>query len=257
MSYQPLSSHESSSSTLTWEDVKKQARKLETLLYSKLLDYQAIIQTNTSSSTITSTTSSSSSINSSTVLGGDDQEIKQLEDDLNGELSNLSRLCDDLSTLIAESNVPDRQSASYTLQRYQGIYAEYTAEYRRHREKRMRELTRKQLLQHSNTHASSSSSSSSTNNSTNHLLREKSGLHSSLRMTDDLLDQALYTQSSLQKQHTMLQDAQQRLKGLGQKYPVINKLMSRITILKHRDNIILAAVIAGCIVFILWYMFNK
>ena len=89
------------------------------------------------------------------------------------------------------------------------------------------------------------------------LLREKTGLHASLRLTDELIQQASEGKDALLSQSSMFVGMRGRLGGIRAQYPVVNALMGRIERQRKKDVIVIAAVIATCICFTFIYIINK
>lgn len=76
------------------------------------------------------------------------------------------------------------------------------------------------------------------------------------KMVDDQISIAIATKESLDHQKKSLGGITQKIAVLANRFPLINSLMQRINIRKRRDSIILASVIATCIVLMLLYMFH-
>lgn len=63
--------------------------------------------------------------------------------------------------------------------------------------------------------------------------------------------------SGLGQQRAVFEGLGGKLAALGAKFPVVNTLMNAIRRRKNRDNLVLAAVVAGCTLFILLYWWRK
>jgi Golgi SNAP receptor complex protein 1 len=92
---------------------------------------------------------------------------------------------------------------------------------------------------------------------TEQLLREGHSLHQSLKMTDDALDSVIQARESLGNQRVTMMGVTGKLKNLGAKFPVIGQLMNRISCKHQRDMIVLASVIAVCMIFTFLYVMSK
>ena len=89
------------------------------------------------------------------------------------------------------------------------------------------------------------------------LLREKDKLHSSIRVTDDLIQQAAEAKENLHMQAATFQLIQNKIKLLVQRFPVVNRLMGKISTTKQKDMIVMACVIASLLIFTVFYVLNK
>lgn len=222
-----------------WESIKKNLRSLESSLYSELLQYQTITTTINNNHTHHNTSS-----------------IHTLEQQIEGGLSRMSELCDSLYTLLNTSDASLHTSLQYAHNRYIGVLNDFNNDYKKHKQRLQQSSTRQQLLNNSSS-VRVGSSSSIYNINDDQLMNESTGLHRSLQITDSLLGAADDTHQSLHRQQSTLNTSRFKLSSLNTTFPSINKLMSRITLYKHRDNIILAVLVASLIVFTLWYWSNK
>lgn len=187
-----------------------------------------------------------------------DNNNNKLQQQIENDLSNMQSLIDKLSLLINNDNTTTNSQTSllHTYNRYENVFNEFNNDYRKYKDKKQQQLNRQLLLQHNNNTTTRNKQDINTTHD-NVLHNEGNGLQHSLRIADTLLDIGDNTSQSLQRQHSIITSANTRLQQLGKQFPTLNKLMSRIQIYKHRDNIILALVIASCIIFIIWYISNK
>ncbi|EFN59854.1 hypothetical protein CHLNCDRAFT_133637 [Chlorella variabilis] len=89
------------------------------------------------------------------------------------------------------------------------------------------------------------------------LLRERGMLASTNAALDEVMGTAQAVSSGLGQQRGMFEGISGKMSSLGNKFPVVNTLMNAIRRRKNRDNLILAAVVAACTLFILVYWWNK
>ena len=75
-------------------------------------------------------------------------------------------------------------------------------------------------------------------------------------MIDDQISIAIATKENLQSQRKVLGTITQKMNSLANRFPLINSLMQKINLRKRRDTIILAGVIATCIIILLMYAFH-
>jgi len=121
-------------------------------------------------------------------------------------------------------------------------------------------LTRQELLSDASArHASGSSSTSDPlmRPQTAQLLREGRSLQQSIRMTDDIISQALAARDSLFSQGAVFFGVRHKLERLGSTFPIVGQLMNRISASKQRDMIVLACVIATCLFFTILYVMAR
>uniref|UniRef100_A0A7N2R327 Golgi SNAP receptor complex member 1 n=1 Tax=Quercus lobata TaxID=97700 RepID=A0A7N2R327_QUELO len=74
---------------------------------------------------------------------------------------------------------------------------------------------------------------------------------------DDVIGQAQTTRQVLGSQKAMFGDVQGKVKNLSDKFPIIRGLLGSIKRRKSRDTLILAAVIAACTLFLIIYWLSK
>lgn len=83
-------------------------------------------------------------------------------------------------------------------------------------------------------------------------LDERARVDNANSLADRLLQLAYETRDELWSQRQYLQNALQKMFGSLSQIPGINTLISKINTRRKRDTIILAAVIAFCIIFLVW-----
>ncbi|CAN3373068.1 hypothetical protein DIURU_005308 [Diutina rugosa] len=89
-------------------------------------------------------------------------------------------------------------------------------------------------------------------NATDYALDERQRVDGANSLADRLLQSAYETREELWAQRQYLQSAQQRMMGTLASVPGINTLISKIGTRRKRDTIILATVIAVCIILLVW-----
>ena len=186
----------------------------------------------------------------------------ELERDISELLAKLASTTDDMSRSLSVEGGSSGSSETnqYTVQRYRAILHDYNSEFRKTKENLTSARQRAELLLSSSQLASSSalSSTASLRPRTEQLLREKSSLHHSLRMTDELLSSAAASQSSLlQQSSSLFHTIRGKVSGLRARYPAVSSLIGRIERQRRKDVIVMAAVIAACICFTSLYIINK
>ncbi|KAH7519608.1 hypothetical protein FEM48_Zijuj08G0055000 [Ziziphus jujuba var. spinosa] len=89
------------------------------------------------------------------------------------------------------------------------------------------------------------------------LLRERASIHGSISHIDDVISQAQATRAVLGSQRSLFGDVQGKVKLLSDKFPVIRGLLGSIRRRRSRDTLILSAVIAACTLFLIIYWLSK
>jgi Golgi SNAP receptor complex protein 1 len=89
-----------------------------------------------------------------------------------------------------------------------------------------------------------------------HLLRERNHIGNSLNAANSVLGQADSIRADLHGQGRSLRGSQSLMNQLTTNIPGLNHLVDQIRRKRSRDDKIVAAVIASCVVFTLWYMFG-
>ncbi|KAF4715962.1 hypothetical protein FOZ63_019455, partial [Perkinsus olseni] len=86
------------------------------------------------------------------------------------------------------------------------------------------------------------------------LLRERSGIESSIRELDDMYSSAAGTRNKMQQQNSILSKVKGKLLVVGTSHlPNINDLVKRMHNRQLRDRIILGTVFGICLCFTIWY----
>lgn len=217
----------------TWSDVRRSARKVEGQLDTKLNQYLKAageLQPHAD------------------VEGGAGPMAAGLERDIERLLSQLGETTDEMCKLAA--SVPDRLE---TYQRYQGVFHQFTSEFRRTRQ-RIESNRKRSLLLGSGPSDAGGGAGSGRLRPQEALGKESEGLLSSLGLTDQLINSARSNLSRLRTQRGMFSSMSDRLVGLANQFPVARDFMRKITNKRNRDNLILAAVIACLMFFTVLYM---
>jgi Golgi SNAP receptor complex protein 1 len=89
------------------------------------------------------------------------------------------------------------------------------------------------------------------------LLRERGSIHSSTSKVDEVIGQATATAAALINQREIFSRVGDNLGQMGDRFPVVQNLMSAIKRKKSKDTIVLSVVTAMCVGFILIYWMSK
>ncbi|RPA82214.1 V-snare-domain-containing protein [Ascobolus immersus RN42] len=85
-----------------------------------------------------------------------------------------------------------------------------------------------------------------------YMLGERGRLEDSLAQVDSVISRAYEVNDSLTQQRIMLNHVGRRIQSVAGRIPGINKLMEKINTRKRRDSVILAVLIAFCVLLIWW-----
>lgn len=86
------------------------------------------------------------------------------------------------------------------------------------------------------------------------LLRERTAIQSSSITMDDVIGQADAVNRNLKEQRQVFEGVGDKLVDLASKFPVVNGLLKAISRKKSKDTIVLASVIAACLLFLIVYV---
>jgi Golgi SNAP receptor complex protein 1 len=89
-----------------------------------------------------------------------------------------------------------------------------------------------------------------------HLLRERNHITNSTNATKNILGQAGETYNELKNQRRALTGVTGNLVSMAQAIPGVNRVIEQVRAKRNKDDLIVAGVIAGCILFTLWYVFS-
>ncbi|KAG1678520.1 hypothetical protein FOA52_014554 [Chlamydomonas sp. UWO 241] len=245
MAYQAQSSAPkpapSTPSRSAWEDLRREARRLEGDVDVKLSAFNKLCSGfEASSGRGGDGTSSSEGLASSKAA-----ELESL-------LGRLSDINDQMGSLLG--GVHD--SRAHLLARHRDILQENSHEFRRLLSSLGAARDRVALM------AGVSSSSSAhvslnVGSTTGALLRERATVTSSTHAIDEVLSTAQGVSSNLMEQRGLLDTIGQKVVSVGVRFPVVNSLLNAIRRKKSKDTMVLAGVIAACFLFTLMYLAFK
>ncbi|VDI36027.1 golgi SNAP receptor complex member 1 [Mytilus galloprovincialis] len=234
-----------------WEDLRKQARQLENEIDLKLVsfsklgtNYSSHIDYGNESAPLINKTSSEHMFDTMAM------EIEQL-------LSKLQDVNDRMSDYTQNISMSSPSAALlHTLQRHRDILQDYSHEFHKTKANISAIREREDLLGSVRRDISAYKNSSGLNRRTDMYLKEHDHIRSSEKMIDDQISIAIATKENLQSQRKVLGTITQKMNSLANRFPLINTLMQKINLRKRRDTIILASVIATCVIILLLYAFH-
>ncbi|KAK9120646.1 hypothetical protein Syun_018263 [Stephania yunnanensis] len=227
-----------------WEELRKEARKIEGDLDVKLSSYAKLGARYTQGGYVDP--------GSPTV--GSSRSWKSMEMEIQSLLEKLQDTNDAMSRCAASA--APTTSISQKLARHRDILHEFIQEFKRIKGNMTSMREHAELLSSVRDDISEYKASGSMSPRM-HLLRERASIHGSIVQIDDVISQAQATRSVLGSQRTLFTDVQGKLKQLSDKFPIIRGLLGAIKRKKSKDTIILAAVIAACTLFLIIYRLSK
>lgn len=233
-------------SSKRWEELRKDARKLESELDHRLAAYSKI----------------GSSYSLAGVSGGlDPSEAQHRAVEIEGLLAQLQEVNEAMATCAAAGGGGGGSSElqSHTLARHNNILTEFIREFGRTKHAVAASLERAQLLGGFSGVSSSTrgNQAGATPGSDAHLRNERTSIRSALSQADSVISQAQATSGALSHQRSLLGGTFSKVSTIGSKIPLVNSVLNAIRRKKSRDNIILSAVVFACTLFLLIYWVNK
>ncbi|XP_077235825.1 Golgi SNAP receptor complex member 1-2-like [Tasmannia lanceolata] len=225
-----------------WEELRKEARKIEGDLDVKLSSYAKLGSRFTQGY-----------VDAASPTVGSSRSWKSMEMEIQSSLEKLLDINDAMSR-CATSAIPTT-SVSQKLARHRDILHEFTQEFRRTKGNINSMKEHAELLTSVRDDISEYKASGSSPRM--HLLRERAAIHGSMAQIEEVINQAQTTRSVLGTQRSLLGDVQGKVKQLSDKFPIIRGLLGAIKRKRSRDTLILSAVIAACTLFLIIYWFSK
>ncbi|GIL67626.1 hypothetical protein Vafri_20975 [Volvox africanus] len=241
MAYRNPTPQRAPGQTRVWEDLRKEARRLEGELDVKLAAFTKLCSSFEASYKLNSTDNAA--------LGADQQLAQTKAAEVEDLLQRLSDVNDEMAATVGGST----DSRSHTLARHRDILQEFTQEFRKVNATLGAALDRVKLLAGS----TESPLLSVQVQSSGALLRERGTIQNSANMVDDLLSQASNVSGNLMQQRRMFEGIGDKLVAVGSRFPVVNGLLNAIRRKKSKDTLVLSGVIAACVLFTIIYVMAK
>lgn len=176
------------------------------------------------------------------------------------EVEELLKRLTDVTGRMAEVLGSATDNRSHTLARHRDILYDYSQEYRRLANVANAAKDRAELLDSGAGNGISKERMDNTlmgEGSTEMLMRERGTIDRSNFALDGVIGQAQQVATSLTQQRQIFDSVNAKVGSLAARYPVVNSLLNAIRRRKNRDSVILASVIALCVLLILIYWVNK
>ncbi|KAF7844845.1 Golgi SNAP receptor complex member 1-2 [Senna tora] len=233
-----------------WEELRKEARKIEGDLDVKLSSYAKLGARFTQGGLF------SCYVDTGSPPLGSSRSWKSMEMEIQSLLEKLLDINDAMSRCAASA--APATSVTQKLARHRDILHEFTQEFRRIKGNINSMKEHAELLSSVRDDISEFKASGTGSMSPRmQLLRERAAIHGNISHIDDVISQAQATRAVLGSQRALFGDVQGKVKLLGDKFPMIRSLLGSIRRRRSRDTIILAAVIAACTLFLIIYWLSK
>ncbi|KAG5042125.1 hypothetical protein AAZX31_03G026700 [Glycine max] len=229
-----------------WEELRKEARKIEGDLDVKLSSYAKL--------GARFTQGGSGYVDSGSPPIGSSRSWKSMEMEIQSLLEKLLDINDSMSRCAASAG--PATSVTQKLARHRDILHEFTQEFRRIKGNINSMREHAELLSSVRDDITDFKTSGSMSPRMQ-LLRERASIHGNISHIDDVISQAQATRAVLGSQRTLFTDVQGKVKVLGDKFPMIRSLLGSIRRRRSRDTLILSAVIAACTLFLIIYWLSK
>ncbi|CAA6673582.1 unnamed protein product [Spirodela intermedia] len=220
-----------------WEELRKEARKIERDLDVKLSSYAKL---GSRSGVFVDTGSSAV---------GSGRSWKSMEMEIQSSLEKLLDINDAMSRCAASA--AQTTSVTQKLARHRDILHEFTQEFKRTKGNLNSMREHSELLCSVRDDINETKASGSMSPRV-HLLRERATIHGSISHIDEVIGQAQSTRSILGSQRTMLADVQGKLKSLSDKFPIIRAFSEAVK--GHADSFRRHS---GCTLFLIIYWLSK
>ncbi|KAL5073250.1 hypothetical protein RYX36_012234 [Vicia faba] len=227
-----------------WEELRKEARKIEGDLDVKLSSYAKLGARFTQGG----------HVDAASPPVGSSRSWKSMEMEIQSLLEKLLDINDSMSRCAASAG--PATSVTQKLARHRDILHEFTQEFRRTKGNINSMREHAELLGSVRDDISDFKTSGSMSPRMQ-LLRERAAIHGSTSHIDDVISQAQATRAVLGSQRALFGDVQGKVRLLGDKFPIIRSLLGSIKRRKSRDTLILSAVIAACTLFLIIYWLSK
>lgn len=222
----------------SWDHLRREARKLENEIDTKLAAFGKQCSRYEYGSTQTGESGMSVATN-----------LTLASNDIESLIERLRRINENIGLLSKEGSASRNQ---HILARHRDILDDFTEEYRRLNSIATSERNRADLLGSSQGFGTTQAVGAK-----DALLRERGTLDRTLNDIDNVVAQAYGVASSLGQQRQMFDGIDARLAMIGAKFPVMNSVLNAIRRKKNRDNVILTGVGSVLFLCMLVYWMNK
>ena len=170
---------------------------------------------------------------------------------------DIQRTMTNLQDLVNTQLQPaaERSGKSLLVKRYREILFDLSGDFEKSRQAHTRKMERAKLMEGASANRRKSPLEID-NMGMDHLMRERSHISNSQSAAAAVINQAVEIRNDLRSQGFSLGRAQGAMGQIANNIPGINTLVEQIRKKRSKDDMIVAGVIASCILFTLWYLFG-
>jgi len=239
-----------------FDSLKRQATKLERSLEDKVSRYQQLIQS------IPDATTNDLLLAESGMGGGAGVTVESTAEDEAALRHDIQRTITNLQDLVTTqlSTKAEAAGKSLLVKRYREILFDLSGDFEKSRQAHTRKVERSKLMDGAAFRSSSSSSPGGAteidSSGMDHLMRERNHIHGSQSAAAAVLNQAAEIRNDLRAQGLSLGRARNLMGQIAGSVPGINTVVEKIRKKRTKDDVVVAGVIASCVLFTLWYLFG-
>jgi len=143
------------------------------------------------------------------------------------------------------------------IKRFREVHFDYYSEYRKSTTIMHDKRESAKLFRGASTTSNTTGAASGEDSAVNRLLRERSGIASSMRGVNEAISQALDAKGHLLVQRGMIGSSTLSLGGLVRSIPGFSKLVDGLSRKKSRENAVVAAFCGVLLCFTIWWIFLR
>lgn len=174
--------------------------------------------------------------------------VKEVRHSIQDNLRQAAQLTDEMASVCAGDPIQSAQ-----LSRLEAVTTNYTQDFHQAFQNVEQKIEKRKLLKSSVVGSQDLESGPAVEQQ--QLLREKDSISSSLDMLNNVISQGRESIGSLSRQQDRFAGVGKTLQQFTQRFPQLRSTMSRIHRAKLKQTIVLASVVACCLIFMVWYSF--
>eukprot|EP01098_Paradermamoeba_levis_P016133 TRINITY_DN8522_c0_g1_i2.p1 TRINITY_DN8522_c0_g1~~TRINITY_DN8522_c0_g1_i2.p1 ORF type:complete len:251 (-),score=32.42 TRINITY_DN8522_c0_g1_i2:181-933(-) len=242
-----------------WDELRREARKLESELELKLVSFSKFGASFAQSSLLREDgglhVGGGTVQDTSLFLSNTEHISNSMAVEIQLLLMKLTEVNESMGRVLGalEPGTSNYTHSSTLLQQHRAKLHDYSQEFKKTKATITATREHAELLFSVRKDISQYKNSGGANGRADQLLRERGALHTADRVADAILGQAAETREALTNQKSLLQGTLSKLSNFGGNFAAVNSLIGSIRRKKFRDSLILAVFIALCICFLLWY----
>lgn len=263
----PITSPNPSLTSGGWDELRREARRLEGELDGRLAAYARLAAGFESGAALRGGADASSSSSS---LLATDQAARQRAAEVEQLLQRLADVNEELAVAAATTTGGGGAAGGgstgrqHVLARHRDVLSELRQEFRRAAEGVSAARERAELLSGGYQSRAGGEGAAllgggggSDAAATAALLRERGTIAASTNLVDEMLAQAGAVSRGLADQRRAFESVGDRLAQMGERFPAVHGLLNAVRRKKSRDTVVLAGVIASCAAFTIIYVLAK